>query len=137
MDDAEITQLIRQLAGDEECDYDHHGYCQTHWGANNPDEKCPHERARHLTAGGERLDLAQAIVYAATEAYDAWDRIGGDPELTQITVAAAGLFDVLVGINLTNPGETAAQHVASLRGRLADLGKEYGKALRETPDEGT
>lgn len=131
MDDVEIAQLLRQLAGDEDCDYDHHGYCQTHWGANGPDEKCPHEQARHLVAGGERFDLAQMIVQAATTAYEAWDLIRDDSELTQISVAAAGLFDILTGINLSNPEEAAQQLVMSLRERLHEMGQAYSKALRE------
>lgn len=137
MNDVEIAVLLRQLAGTEPCDYDHHGYCQTHWGENGNDFKCPHEQARHLLAGGERYDLAGTIVRAATEAHEQWDRIRDDPELTQIVVAAAGLFDILVGIHLTNPTETAEHLIASLRGHLHDIGKSFSEALRNPPDEGT
>lgn len=43
----ELKSLIRDLAYDDECDYDHHGYCQAHyWFYINP--ICPHARAQQI-----------------------------------------------------------------------------------------
>ena len=39
----EALHLIADLTSNEDCWYDHHGYCQAH---NLDDAPCPHERAR-------------------------------------------------------------------------------------------
>lgn len=43
--EADLTALIRELADESACQYDHHGKCQTHGLAERP---CPHQRARLL-----------------------------------------------------------------------------------------
>jgi hypothetical protein len=40
--------LVIELIDDDDCLYDHHGYCQTHALYKNP---CPYERAKALTEG--------------------------------------------------------------------------------------
>jgi hypothetical protein len=43
-----LRELVKDLADvSEPCDYDHHGYCQTHSLDERP---CPHERAAALLA---------------------------------------------------------------------------------------
>jgi hypothetical protein len=43
----ELLGLIGDLVDDEDCRYDHHGYCQTHgWFDTTP--RCPHIRAKEL-----------------------------------------------------------------------------------------
>ena len=37
--------LVEQFLDEDECHYDHHGYCQTHNGHKKP---CPHEIAKKL-----------------------------------------------------------------------------------------
>ena len=36
--------LLEELTDEDECDYDHDGYCQTHY----HDKPCAHERAREM-----------------------------------------------------------------------------------------
>lgn len=43
----EMAELLEQLTDEDDCSFDHHGYCQTHsWMYN--DEKCPHHRSKEL-----------------------------------------------------------------------------------------
>ena len=42
-----LRTLIEELVGDEDCEFDHHGYCQSHlWFAE--EAECPHVRGRKL-----------------------------------------------------------------------------------------
>jgi len=41
----ELWDLVEQFFDEDECHYDHHGYCQTHNGHERP---CPHETAKKL-----------------------------------------------------------------------------------------
>ncbi|SEU46453.1 hypothetical protein [Nonomuraea wenchangensis] len=45
------VELLQALTDDEECDFDHHGGCQTHgYLSLEPDERCPQAEARELLA---------------------------------------------------------------------------------------
>jgi hypothetical protein len=44
-ENAILLDLIRDLAHDDACEYDHHGYCQSHFLHERP---CPHERAQAI-----------------------------------------------------------------------------------------
>ncbi len=43
-----LLKLIGELADDDSCDYDHNGWCQTHYKGGAYD--CPNHRARKLLA---------------------------------------------------------------------------------------
>jgi hypothetical protein len=46
----EYTDILEDLIDEDECSYDHHGYCQTHsWFETEP--KCPHARAKAILEG--------------------------------------------------------------------------------------
>ena len=48
---AEAISLLREMVDPDDCQYDHHGYCQTHgWTADTP---CPHSRAKILLAASD------------------------------------------------------------------------------------
>jgi len=49
---ASLIELVDDLYSDEECDHDHHGYCQTHMWFNTV-QACPHVRAADLLAAYE------------------------------------------------------------------------------------
>lgn len=40
-----LRQLVKDFIDPDDCDYDHHGYCQTH-GWFETDPVCPHKRAK-------------------------------------------------------------------------------------------
>lgn len=42
----ECREIIYALIDDEPCDYDHHGYCQTHGWMST--DLCPNERGKRL-----------------------------------------------------------------------------------------
>jgi hypothetical protein len=48
-----MLALIEELTHDDECQYDHHGYCQAHFLHERP---CPHERAKALLADQKRRE---------------------------------------------------------------------------------
>jgi hypothetical protein len=51
----DLLDVIRDLTDPDECDYDHHGYCQAH-GWFETDPTCPHARAKQvLSAEGVEL----------------------------------------------------------------------------------
>lgn len=43
-----LRALVADLVDEDECHYDHHGYCQAHSLHERP---CPHERARTILDG--------------------------------------------------------------------------------------
>lgn len=43
----EALDLLSRMVDDEECWYDHNGFCQVHYRRGKP---CPHERAREMLA---------------------------------------------------------------------------------------
>jgi hypothetical protein len=43
----ELEGIIRDLTDEDDCHYDHHGYCQTHYWFYD-DNTCPHKRAKAL-----------------------------------------------------------------------------------------
>ena len=45
-----MAGLLRELRDDEMCNYDHHGYCQTHRLSKNP---CIMQRVRDTIGDGE------------------------------------------------------------------------------------
>lgn len=46
----ELRELIDDLTDPDPCQFDHHGYCQTHgWFDTEP--ACPHARAKAILAG--------------------------------------------------------------------------------------
>lgn len=47
-----LLALVRDLADDDECWFDHHGYCQAH-GWMTTETPCPHARARELLGSGD------------------------------------------------------------------------------------
>lgn len=52
--DVQLVKLLRELvAGEDDCSYDHHGYCQSHRLDPKP---CPVERAHVLLAHIQRED---------------------------------------------------------------------------------
>lgn len=45
----QLLTLIRDLVDDDDCQYDHHGGCQTHgYLLLDPGEQCPHAEAKEL-----------------------------------------------------------------------------------------
>jgi hypothetical protein len=52
---AEARSLMAELVFEDDCSYDHHGYCQAHALQSRP---CPHERAKRLLAAPEERDDA-------------------------------------------------------------------------------
>jgi len=44
----EMVGALNDLVDDELCEFDHHGYCQTHGWAGSP---CPHRRGREILNG--------------------------------------------------------------------------------------
>ncbi len=45
---ARLRALVGELLDPDPCEYDHHGYCQTHGLSEQP---CPHERGKALLKG--------------------------------------------------------------------------------------
>ena len=43
-----LKEIIDDLYDEDECEYDHHGYCQTHNWFNS--STCPHKRIKELKA---------------------------------------------------------------------------------------
>lgn len=79
-----------------------------------------------------RLDLLEAVVPAALKAYGLWEWIEGNAEIKQPLVAVAGLFDLLVGINLSNPQASARQLADSLIQTLEETRQEWAALVAET-----
>lgn len=47
--DRDLVELLRDLVDPDDCEFDHHGYCQAHgWTETEP--RCPHARAKELLA---------------------------------------------------------------------------------------
>jgi hypothetical protein len=47
----EAIEIIKDFIDEEPCNYDHHGYCQSHnWLS---DSECPHKRAKSFIAKEE------------------------------------------------------------------------------------
>ena len=42
---AELRGLLDEMTDSQSCNFDHHGYCQTH---NLHERPCPHERAKKI-----------------------------------------------------------------------------------------
>jgi len=40
-------QLLEMLADEDECEYDHHGYCQVH-GWMDSEVECPHKQVKQF-----------------------------------------------------------------------------------------
>lgn len=49
--------ILEDIIDPNECDYDHHGYCQEH-GWFDPDIPCPHKRAKELLTEFAEIKLA-------------------------------------------------------------------------------
>ena len=50
----QLLAALKPLVDDDECEFDHHGYCQAHnW---YQDSVCPRERARAFLAGDQPID---------------------------------------------------------------------------------
>jgi hypothetical protein len=45
----DLEAIVRDLIDPDECDLDHHGYCQAHGWLQ--EGECPHARAKALLAG--------------------------------------------------------------------------------------
>lgn len=78
-----------------------------------------------------RLDLLEAVVPAALKAHGLWEWIETNADIKQPLVAVAGLFDLLVGINLSNPEASARQLVDSLILALEETRQEWASLVAE------
>lgn len=67
----ELVRVVEDLIDEDECSYDHHGYCQAHsWFETDP--PCPHSRAKKLLSGdgpgvdevSDALRCARAVIQA-------------------------------------------------------------------------
>jgi hypothetical protein len=79
-----------------------------------------------------RLDVLEAVVPAALKAHALWEWIQQDEPTKQTLVGVAGLFDLLIGINLSNPEEQSRHLVDSLTRTLEETRQEWASLVAET-----